>query len=188
MCECFDTNTTNGDEVVLLSGCVGHYFHVNCITFCYNKSGYLICPICNKTYGIRMGTMPNGTMTTRNVPTKLAGYPHSKGTIEIKYQIASGKQGPEHYHPGQPFTGASRTCFLPDCPEGQEVLRLLKIAWERKLTFRVGDSLATGRTDTIVWNGIHHKTSKTGGATKHGYPDPGYLSRVTEELKEKGVE
>jgi len=184
ICMCDFLDETNG-EVVQLSECLGHYFHANCITFCF-KGSYLICPICNKTYGVRTGTMPDGTMTVQTITGKLEGFPDSKGIIEIKYVIPGGKQGPEDYHPGQTFTGTRRTCYLPDCPEGQEVLKLLTIAWERKLTFRVGDSITNGRTNTVVWNGIHHKTSKSGGP--HGYPDPGYLYRVKQELKERGIE
>jgi hypothetical protein len=38
-----------------------------------------------------------------------------------------------------------------------------------------------------VWNGIHHKTSLTGGSTNYGYPDPSYFQRVIEELKQKNI-
>ncbi len=31
------------------------------------------------------------------------------------------------------------------------------------------------------------KTSPIGGPTKHGYPDPSYLDRVTEEFASKGI-
>jgi len=55
------------------------------------------------------------------------------------------------------------------------------------LTFTVGRSVTTGLDNQIVWNGIHHKTSYTGGAANFGYPDPTYLKRVKEELAFKGI-
>jgi len=51
----------------------------------------------------------------------------------------------------------------------------------------VGRSITTGNDNTVVWNDIHHKTSMTGGPTSYGYPDPGYLNRVIEDLKAKGI-
>jgi deltex-like protein len=67
------------------------------------------------------------------------------------------------------------------------VLELLREAFNRKLTFTVGRSVTTGLDNQIVWNGIHHKTSTSGGAHSFGYPDPTYLKRVKEELAFKGI-
>lgn len=102
-------------------------------------------------------------------------------------------------HPGSSYEGTSRTCYLPDNDEGKEVLRLLKLAWgnseemaninrtlERKLTFTIGTSMTTGKDNQVIWNGIHHKTTR--GAGSHGWPDSGYIARVTDELKRFGVE
>ena len=55
------------------------------------------------------------------------------------------------------------------------------------MTFVVGTSITTGRKNTVVWNGIHHKTSLYGGPTYFGYPDPNYFNRVKEELAARGV-
>ena len=55
------------------------------------------------------------------------------------------------------------------------------------MTFTVGTSVTTGRKNTVVWNGIHHKTSLFGGPTRFGYPDKNYFNRVKEELAAKGV-
>ncbi len=68
-----------------------------------------------------------------------------------------------------------------------QVLRLLKVAWERRLTFTIGTSVTTGASDTVVWNEIHHKTESTSNHSGHGYPDPGYLERVLLELAAQGV-
>ena len=64
---------------------------------------------------------------------------------------------------------------------------MLKIAFDRKLTFVVGTSVTTGQKNTVVWNGIHHKTSLNGGTQNYGYPDATYFNRVREELAAKGV-
>lgn len=67
------------------------------------------------------------------------------------------------------------------------MLELLRDAFNRKLTFTVGRSVTTGLDNQVVWNGIHHKTNTTGGASHFGYPDPTYLTRVKEELAFKGI-
>ena len=66
------------------------------------------------------------------------------------------------------------------------VIRMRR-AFELGKTFRVGESVTTGRKHQTVWAGIHHKTQKTGGAAEHGYPDATYLDRVSDELAAAGV-
>lgn len=39
----------------------------------------------------------------------------------------------------------------------------------------------------VVWQGIHHKTSTSGGTSMFGYPDPTYFQRVRDELAGRGV-
>ena len=67
-----------------------------------------------------------------------------------------------------------------------QVLKLLRVAWERRLTFTIGTSVTSGITDTVVWNEIHHKTTIQ-NYSGHGYPDLGYLDRVMLELAAQGV-
>ena len=55
--------------------------------------------------------------------------------------------------------------LIPACPEGWEVLKLLKRAFDARLLFTVGGSATTGYDDQIVWSGVHHKTSLSGGLT-----------------------
>lgn len=68
-------------------------------------------------------------------------------------------------------------------------------AFDCGVTFTVGRSVTTGMDNCVVWNGIHHKTNMYGGeyiyiiySTNFGYPDNQYLKRVTEELRQKGIE
>ena len=76
---------------------------------------------------------------------------------------------------GKQYPSTNRTGYLPDSPEGQKILRLLEVAFKRKLVFTVGRSVTTGADNVIVWNGIHHKTNINGGSANFGYPDPTYL-------------
>ena len=71
--------------------------------------------------------------------------------------------------------------------EGIECLGLLVVAFERKLPFLVGTSITTGRSNTVVWSGIHHKTNTSGGTSHFGWPDETYFARVKGELSDRGV-
>ena len=88
-----------------------------------------------------------------------AGY----GTIIIDYSFASGIQGIEHPNPFQYYGGTNRRAYLPDTREGQEVLQLLKRAFDARLVFTVGTSTTSGLQNEITWNYIHHKTNTHGG-------------------------
>ena len=76
---------------------------------------------------------------------------------------------------------------MPTSPEGIIVFNMLVEAFRRRLSFIVGQSLTTGKKNTVVWSGIHHKTSMHGGPTSFGFPDPSYLDRVSEELEVRGI-
>ncbi|KAG7515533.1 hypothetical protein JOB18_010932 [Solea senegalensis] len=169
----------------------GHTLHMLCMLAMYNngtKDGSLQCPSCKTIYGEKTGTQPKGKMEIYSIGQSLPGHPDC-GTIQIIYSIPPGIQGPEHPNPGQPFTcrGFPRFCFLPDNDKGRKVLELLKVAWMRRLIFTVGTSSTTGEPDTVVWNGIHHKTEMMSNLSGHGYPDPNYLDNVLSELASQGV-
>ncbi|XP_061658905.1 probable E3 ubiquitin-protein ligase DTX2 isoform X1 [Syngnathoides biaculeatus] len=169
----------------------GHTLHMLCMLAMYNngtKDGSLQCPSCKTIYGEKTGTQPKGKMEIYSIPQPLPGHPDC-GTIQIIYSIPPGIQGPEHPNPGQPFTcrGFPRFCFLPDSDKGRKVLELLKVAWMRRLIFTVGTSSTTGEPDTVVWNGIHHKTEMMSNLSGHGFPDPNYLDNVLSELASQGV-
>ncbi|KAL5477801.1 hypothetical protein EMCRGX_G024647 [Ephydatia muelleri] len=159
-----------------------HMLHCSCLISVkrHAKDGFQ-CPLCKKTYGIKTGDMPNGTMTVDKKSYSLPGY-ESYGTFEITYDFKAGNHNGRKYH----ASGFPRRCYLPQCPQGSQVLKLLTVAWDRKLTFTISTSVSTGLSETVVWNEIHHKTSITnhGG---HGYPDPNYLDNVTAELAAQGV-
>ncbi|XP_058854307.1 probable E3 ubiquitin-protein ligase DTX2 isoform X1 [Acipenser ruthenus] len=169
----------------------GHVFHLLCMLAMYDngtKDGSLQCPSCKTIYGEKTGTQPKGKMDIYSIPQSLPGHPDC-GTIQIIYNIPPGVQGPEHPNPGQPFSsrGFPRHCYLPDSDQGRKVLKLLKLAWNRRLIFTVGTSSTTGEPDTVVWNEIHHKTEMLSNVSGHGYPDPNYLDNVLAELASQGV-
>uniref|UniRef100_A0A3P9PL76 E3 ubiquitin-protein ligase n=1 Tax=Poecilia reticulata TaxID=8081 RepID=A0A3P9PL76_POERE len=163
-----------------------HAFCEECLKNALKHSGP-ICPICKDVFGEMKGNQPDGTMSWSTNPYPLPGFPKC-GHICITYHIPSGKQKENHPKPGQHHGGAIRTAYLPDNTEGNEVLLLLKKAFDQKLIFTVGASRTTGADNMVTWNDIHHKTSMTGGPECYGYPDENYLSRVKEELKAKGIQ
>lgn len=178
------------DLVGKLSKC-GHIYHLLCLVAMYNngnKDGSLQCPTCKAIYGEKTGTQPPGKMEFHVIPHCLPGYPEFK-TIRIVYDIPAGIQGTEHPNPGKKFSarGFPRHCYLPDLEKGRKVLKLLIVAWDRRLIFTIGTSNTTGESDTVVWNEIHHKTEFGSNLTGHGYPDPKYLSNVLAELSAQGV-
>ncbi|XP_029107624.1 E3 ubiquitin-protein ligase DTX4a [Scleropages formosus] len=178
------------ESVGRLSRC-GHQYHVQCLVAMYNngnRDGSLQCPTCKTIYGVKTGSQPPGKMEYHVIPHSLPGHPDCR-TIRIIYTIPPGIQGPEHPNPGKPFTarGFPRHCYLPDSEKGRKVLRLLLVAWDRRLLFSVGTSSTTGESDTVIWNEVHHKTEFGSNLTGHGYPDPGYLDNVLEELRAQGI-
>lgn len=163
----------------------GHVFCKECIegSFRHHKP---VCPTCNTVYGLIIGNQPPGTMAVSPLSQSLPGYMNC-GILMIDYHFHSGMQTKEHPHPGHMYTGTRRRAFLPNNAEGVKVCRLLRAAFDNRLTFTVGRSTTTGVENTVTWNDIHHKTSIDGGPTGFGYPDPHYLSRVKEELAARGV-
>uniref|UniRef100_A0A183CAI8 E3 ubiquitin-protein ligase n=1 Tax=Globodera pallida TaxID=36090 RepID=A0A183CAI8_GLOPA len=178
-----DMREESDDVVVQLSLC-SHLYHKECI-----KSAFAVkrqCPLCMLWYGECIGYQPsNATMTVKQIPGSVPGHRNAKGFHEITYHVPAGIQIEGHIRPGQPYGSTTRFAYLPNNAAGTHVLKLLKLAFKRRLIFTIGDSVTTGRKNMPVWNNIHHKTSKKGGS--FGYPDPGYLDRVKEELSMVGV-
>ena len=124
--------------------------------------------------------MPDGTMSWHLIKDKCKGY-EAYDTVQFDYSFPCGKKAD-----GTNYTGTHRTAYMPASPEGIIVFKMLVEAFRRRLSFMVGTSLTTGQTNTVVWSGIHHKTSIWGG--QFGYPDMTYIGRVTEELKVRDLD
>jgi len=156
-------------EFVTLQVCQ-HKFHQDCITKWFESSGKQSCPTCGHIYGVSKGPQPaNGHMNCRFIQTPLPGIvpepyaPNEGPTIEITYSIPSGVQGPLNPNPGQPYSGTTRTAYLPNTADGRSVLELLRRAFTDQHIFTIGRSTTTGRENVVTWNDIHHKTSINGG-------------------------
>ncbi|GLV42867.1 deltex [Carabus blaptoides fortunei] len=180
--------------VVALVRC-NHMLHLECLNEMLRQQQatkprtlYIQCAVCMIVYGEKYGNQPAGTMDWTVINRSLPGFP-GKRTIQITYNITSGIQGKEHPNPGKAYyaVGFPRVCYLPDSPQGRRVLRLLCVAWQRRLIFTIGRSNTTGREDVVTWNDIHHKTEIGPMHSGFGYPDPGYLDRCLDELAAHGV-
>ena len=123
--------------------------------------------------------MPPGSLKYQLEPFSCDGFDKVK-TWTLSYRFEGGKRN------GVKYNGDSRFCYLPDTPDGREVLALLIKAFKRKLTFTIGHSVVRGKDNCIVW-AIHHKTNTHGGSSHYGFPDPTYFNRVKNELADKGV-
>ncbi|XP_046336568.1 E3 ubiquitin-protein ligase DTX1-like [Haliotis rufescens] len=198
-CICYDalheesSYGSAGDEdhqVVSLVKCT-HMFHRMCLNAMYDsghKDGSIQCPTCKTIYGERLGNCPPGEMEFHPIPHTLPGHPDCQA-IRVVYTVNPGIQGPEHPNTGKRYSarGFPRVAYLPDNEKGRKVLKLLTIAWQRRLMFTIGVSTTTGEGDTVTWNEIHHKTEFGSNVSGHGYPDPNYLNNVTMELAVQGV-
>jgi deltex-like protein len=118
-----------------------------------------------ETRQIQRGSQPIGSMVHRQEQFTLPGY-EEHGTILIQYTFSGGLQGPEHPNPGQRYDGTSRSAYLPDNPEGRQVLKLLIKAFDAGLVFKIGRSMTSRMDNQIIWADIPHKTCRTGGPSK----------------------
>ena len=168
---------TDDRSVVSLQGC-GHAFCGECIRSALKISPK--CPTCRNLVGKPQGKMPSGTMTISTSTMSCASYP--PGTIVIMYYLLGGTQCSYHGNPGARYSGARRTAYIPDIDDGQKLLKRLKYAFSCGLTFSIGTSMTSGVPNVVTWASIHHKTSISGGAAMHGFPDPSYFSNVNDEL------
>lgn len=183
---CRDEFLPESEDCLKLSCCVtDHYFHADCILSGLQHSQR--CPNCTVLLTAARGTQPPGTMILHHVPGQLPGEQSCESVIVIAYSFPSGIQGPEHPHPGTPYTGTSRRAFLPGSQKGFEILLKFLRAWDARLLFTIGMSVTTGQENTVIWNGIHHKTNVEGGPSRFGFPDATYLSRVEQELAAAGI-
>nr|XP_046200569.1 probable E3 ubiquitin-protein ligase DTX3 isoform X1 [Oncorhynchus gorbuscha] len=185
--DCTSCSICMGDMVerTTLERC-GHAFCRLCLDQAFKVKR--ACPVCRQVYGQLIGNQPatGCMMVERDPDLELPGH-EGYGCICIIYSFPPGLQAPEHPNPGVRYPGTDRVAYLPDSPEGNRVLGLLRRAFEQRLIFTIGTSMTTGMHNVITWNDIHHKTSLWGGPHCFGYPDPTYLVRVTEELREKGI-
>ena len=122
------------------------------------------CPLCKFSYGIDRGNQPDGEMTSTKEQSSLPGF-QGCGTIVITYHFRGGFQGARHPNPGQRYSGTTRSAYLPDNRERNEILCLLKKVFEHRLIFKIG-TFTLSASNQIRWNDILHKTAKYGRPQK----------------------
>lgn len=164
-------------DVVRVVKC-GHEFHKDCLEKALSISNK--CPICRVVLGEPTGSCPFGSMQVELDPSIHCGGFEDVATIVLKYNIYGGVQSQEHENPGRAFKGTSRTAYIPHNEQGIDLVKRLRYAFRRGLTFHVGTSLTTGISDVVCWASIHHKTVLKGGS--HGWPDLSYFHNCNEEL------
>jgi deltex-like protein len=142
------------------------------------------CPKCSDVF-LAPGAQPSGTMEIREKNFSCEGA-EGCATIEIRYNFKNGIQNDRMLRSGELFSGTSRIVFVPSDANGADTLALLKSAFRHGHSFMVGDSVTTGKRNTTVWR-IHQKTSTSGGAARHGWPDAGYLTRLQSECVNYGL-
>lgn len=152
---------------------------------CYRETGttrttmtgvqhtFMKCPFCAKTSGIEIGICPDGTMTTSIVATPCEGYNEFQ-SIQILYAIQ---------YSGYEF---NMTAYLPNNEDGNELLRLLQIAFDRRICFTIRTSATNDQKTVLAWN-IQHKTAQNGGLTIHSFPDATFMDRCKGELSAFGI-
>jgi deltex-like protein len=167
----------NRRQCVALSIC-NHVFHNDCIQLAFKSKPQ--CPVCRVPIGEPKGTSPSGTMAVSIIPTICSGF--QENSILITYNIPSGTQLSYHDRPGQRHSGKFASAYLPNNSDGQNLLKRLKYSFLHGLSFTIGTSMTTGLADQCTWASIHHKTSPSGGARIHGFPDPDYFDNCNGEL------
>ena len=184
-----DLEASVGQSILKIADCVDHFFHLDCLhgLLMTSSDSFIKCPVCQKIYGIKTGDQPDGQLDVDFDPgMHCEGYPEV-GTIIMSYHFPNGVRN------GVEFRGTHRVAYVPATDQGKTVCLLLKVvianqvAFARRLTFTVGTSLTTGRSNVVIWNSIHHKTNLWGGSSNYGYPDATYFSRVLNELAANGV-
>uniref|UniRef100_A0A7S2W358 RING-type E3 ubiquitin transferase n=1 Tax=Rhizochromulina marina TaxID=1034831 RepID=A0A7S2W358_9STRA len=176
-----------GDDVVRLpchTEAIPCYFKRDVITQALLTKNQ--CPHCGAFLPVP-GPQPAGEMKAWLRPDISCDGYFDTGTWCIRYIFPSGRQNKRMLRPGEPYSGTTRSVFLPDCAEGRQALQLLKKAFSLGQLFVVGDSITTSLKNTVVWASIHQKTNLQGGANGHGWPDKGYFERLLSECAAKGI-
>lgn len=177
---CQDTLSTQ--HCAALNVC-NHVFHRKCIERALQSK--VLCPICRKAVAAPQGQSPSGSMNVSTSSSRCSGF--QEDSIIIVYKIKEGTQKKYHINPGQHHPGKCAKAYLPNNSDGRDLLKRLKYAFRRGLTFTVGTSATTGKANQCTWSGIHHKTSRSGGVRSHGFPDTSYITNCNRELDAAGV-
>ncbi|XP_035269832.1 E3 ubiquitin/ISG15 ligase TRIM25-like isoform X7 [Anguilla anguilla] len=146
-----------------------HAFCAACLHDSVSRVGHQ-CPVCLKALAV-VGDQPEGQMTEQYVGNKL---------FSITYNIPNGIQTEAHPNPGKPFIGIQTAAVLTSTPEGQEVLKLLRRAFDQKLVFTV--AATDGAGDRVIYADIPHTRRPI------VLRNPDFLQKVKAALSAKFIE
>ncbi|XP_072026041.1 uncharacterized protein [Amphiura filiformis] len=145
------------------------------------------CLTCNALYCVVSGRMMKSTMTYYIRTNLSVSGGKFDGAIVIDYNFPDGIVRYQKLKREMQYKGNTFTAYLPNSAEGIEVVWLLRNAFIRGKSFKI-DYLHSGLKLEVMWSGqITHKYSCEGGIVANGYPDPGYLTRVKDELRKCGI-
>ena len=63
-----------------------------------------------------------------------------------------------HPKPGQRYTGTTMKTYLPISVDGEQVCRMLEVAFQRKLLFTIRDSGRSGGYEVVPCEDVSHHT------------------------------
>ncbi|MCW7554719.1 hypothetical protein NX722_19280 [Endozoicomonas gorgoniicola] len=174
----------NGSSGITVKTVCNHQIHQLCLEGLLASTHTNKCPVCRTPLTPIRGNQPAGTMSWVVIDDSCPGE-NTLEIIEITYRVLPGItiiSGQEVHYPGE-----TRTAYLPNHKKGRKALRMLRKAFEQGLVLTVGYSQTRRANNVVTWNDIPHKTQKRARPENHGYPDPHYVDRLIEILKEYGI-
>jgi len=139
------------------------------------------CPTCKRRFGKVIGSQPRTGIMSWYVErgSSLPGHA-GDDTMVLSFDFPKGVD-----ETGEAYQHRQQRAYLPDNTKGRILLELFRLAFRRRVMFGLGLSMTLGiRRPTF---NIHLKTSRTGGVTRHGFPDDDYFVRAMSELFANGI-
>jgi hypothetical protein len=144
------------------------------------------CPLCRKHLHIGHGDSPPGTVSVRKFPSPLPGH-DGVGHWSLLFVLPGGQQTERvGGKPGTDFWGKETYSYFPDTQDGRDRAERVIRAFVAGHMFAVGLSVTMNKDNRTTFNGVHLKTSRSTQTGDYCYPDKTYLSRVDNELADKG--
>lgn len=140
---------------------------------------------CVKIYPVP-GPQPNGSLTINEIDQFCEGH-EEYATIKLSLDFPSGIQTCRMKNEGEEYNERVDYVYIPSGPfiETEKILTLIVQVFIKGHTMYISDSLSTNLKNRPTWGIIHHKTSRRGGSSKHGWPDKKYYERCLSECANK---
>lgn len=140
---------------------------------------------CVKIYPVP-GPQPSGSLTISEIDQFCEGH-EEYATIKLFLNFPSGIQTLRMKNDGEEYNGRVDYVYIPSGPfiETEKILTLIVQVFIKGHTMYISDSLSTNLKNRPTWGIIHHKTSRKGGSSRHGWPDEKYYERCLSECANK---